>query len=193
MKLNVPSYLFFIAVSIIALMIWFWPEEQKPDTTAFKNAITSIETKLADTVAQNQVLRDSIKVLKVTHVKEAEAFKVKITRLTGKLATQRPKVDSIIFDNPVLIEYVNTADSVIEVQGHRIEILEYQFGKLSMSNEALTANFESQLKLQESRFTDSQNLASELEKDLKKEKRRAKIAKILVPIALVGGIILGGL
>lgn len=179
-----------LAIVIVIMMI-LWPDTEPASTQPWKDTITSIETKLADTVAQNQVLRDSIKKINIEHREEKEVFKTTIDRLLVKKASQRPKVDSLIFDNPVLIEYVNTADSIIEVQGHRIEVLEYQFGKLSMSNEALTANFESQLELHRQKYEASQNLAEEYRKENRKVKRANRFLKAGAVVLGVGGLFLG--
>lgn len=190
-NLRVPSWLFVIALGVILIMIFMWPSPPEPyNTQAWKDSIAAANEKLARLDAQNQSLLDSIRKDSVEGAKESEAFKVKIQRLSKRLADQRPIVDSIIIDNPVLIDFVNNQDSVIEVQGWRVDALEHQLGKLQTSMVGITKNFEQRIALHEQRYQDQVQISNEYRKEARKQRREKRIAIGAGIAATVGALLI---
>jgi hypothetical protein len=175
---------------IILVMLWLWPDVPKYDSSLYTKAIQESETKIKALGLQNQALRDSVKKDSITYVQEREAFSVKIGRLNRRLADQRPKVDSIIQNDPVLIEYVATADSVIETQGYRIAALEHMNSKLSVNITGIIGNFESQISAHVRRFEAQKALTEDYRKEARKQKRQKRIAIGAGIIGVVGALLI---
>lgn len=190
------SYWIIIGLAaVIVVMILLWPNVEPQDTQVWKDSIWKSELKIRQLQWLSRELQSQITEDSLQSIKAKEEYEVKVTRLRSTVAKLKasPVVVKVLEENFEVYELVNSQDSVIEVQDNRIMSLETELGKLRVNMVGVTQNFEQQIAAQESRFTASQELSNSLEKDLKKEKRRAKIARVLIPIAFVGGIILGGL
>ena len=177
--------------AIIVIMILLWPNPEPINTQKWKDTIAKVNTQLADSSVRIQSLLKEVKELKVEHRAEKESFVGEIKGLKSNLAKKRVKIDTLIIENPELAEYVEAADSVIEVQTARIQSLEFQYDKLEINMEAIVLNFEEQIKLHEQKFQASQEMNTALEEQVKKEKRKGKLAKVLIPVVGVGMLLLG--
>lgn len=193
MKLTVPSWLFFIALAVIIAMIFMWPESKTVNTQPWKDTI-SRKTDEIKTLQENLVIiREKVTEDSLQSIKAKEEYEVKVSRLRSTVAKLKasPVVVKVLEENFEVYDLVNSQDSVIEVQDNRIMSLETELGKLRVNMVGVTQNFEQQIAAQEERFTASQELSKTLEGDLRREKRRAKIARVLIPVAFVVGLVLG--
>ena len=114
-----------------------------------------------------------------------------ISGLTKRLTTKKVKIDTLIVENPALQEYVETADSLIQEQGNRINALEGMYGRLEQRSGQLQANFEANLLAHQEREKLKDDRISELEKKLKKKTFGNKVLTVLAVVGTVGGILIG--
>lgn len=179
---------------VIVLMILFWPDEHY-DSSAWKATVDKVNSQLADSSLRIQSLlkekkADSIKHLQIqstlisqANASKAEADRLKRNPIVIKVREEVPEIDSLI----------HVQDSVIQIQGNQIAELDSAYNKLQVNMDAVVSNFQEQIKLHEQKFAASQEMNKELEKQVKKERRKGKLARVLIPVVGIGAFLLGGL
>lgn len=115
----------------------------------------------------------------------------RIKVLQTKLTNQRPKVIEKIQADTAVLSYVNTLEEVVGEQQVQIDtlksVVEFQrkMNEELISIERIEDRIESEMAIQNSRRI------SELEQQGRKKERKNRLAKILVPVAAVLGLIGG--
>jgi chromosome segregation ATPase len=154
---------------------------------------------------QNQSLIDSIKLIKSKETEEKAVFNAKleaknreISKLRTRSTEQRKEVQPLIDSFPALQAHINTIDSTVaaldsanRMKDVRIAGLELTNGKLSLNITALQANFDEAMKLRAEQFALAEAENERLDKEVKKEIRKKKLAQVLIPVVGIGAFLLG--
>lgn len=177
-----------------ALLIWIIFRECSRPSEPLPPSIQARQ----DTIRRDDGLiksyQDSLNYFKAERVSMAlksksreKAFKIETGRLQGELTKARGKASAEILADPV----VQIQDTIINKQAARITDLENE-------RDSAAANFTASLKVMELKFDAQKDIATQLTAinqtlftAWNKEKRKGKVAKVLIPVALVLGFVIG--
>lgn len=140
---------------------------------------------IQDSLVQKVVLRarkDSI---------EIAAQEIRIQALKTKLASQRPKVIEKIQADTAVLSYVNTLEEVVTEQQVQIDTLKSVIQFQRKINEDLIITEITEDKIEADLAIQTTRRVAELEKLSKKKERKSRLAKVLIPVVAVAGLLLG--
>lgn len=180
-------YIIIILIAIIGAMWFFWPQP-KPDTS-LQQEIHKLNGELSEARYEISTLLNEREKSKQEGVEKDRAFKATIEGLNSRLAQKREKVITIIQDNPDLKAFVETQDSVIAVQGKRIDTLSADILKQSMDCNKIISRFEGMLQVhaQKDSLQDLQIVGAM--RDLRKQKRANRLGKVIaIGLGVIGFI-----
>jgi len=191
MKLNLWMVIFFLVV-IIILMILFRRQSDNGKEKELQGKIELRDQEISKLHQEALVLTDKIKSDSVKQSGDRATFQNAIGTLQARLRVKRVEIDTLILDNPALANYVAAADSVIQIQGERINSLEGNLKELRVDIAGLNFNFQERLDLQSATISDLTKVSEDQRKQLRKTRRSVKLLKIVAIVGTVGGIFLGG-
>lgn len=177
---------------VIALLLLFDKDPQS-DNAPLEAKIASREaaihemgrnyTALRTKMRQDSILyRDTI----VSKQKEIVQHKSNIKRLRSK-----PEVIEIVRQNPVIDTIFTYYDSVTTAQNFVIYSQEKQIAQMQVDINEMDRNFQFRLSEQTKNFEDQRLISEDYRKQLRKERRKGKLAKILIPVVAVGAFLAG--
>lgn len=190
--MKLPHYVILALLLVIGAMWFFWPQPKDPDYTVFDAELKKRATRLSELIEDHKQQQERILARFEKDSLDKVAYRNEIKALKSKIAQRRPRIDSIIVDSPELKEFISMQDSVIVRQQARIDSLDATVGSLEIDIGKVTDNFMERLKLQSETIDDQKLIIEDQRKQLRKERRNKKIAKILVPVVAVGAFLLGG-
>lgn len=134
-------------------------------------------------MSRNKEVDDSVKL--AASLKEIARLKVNANKAVETIPVR------VIEENPEIMIAIQAKDSVITKQGTVIDSLQASLAfQIQVKDDLMTDHYNAakiDAQLQEM----AQIRIIALEKDLRKERRKGRLAKVLIPIALVGGFLLG--
>lgn len=157
----------------------------------------SIQARM-DTVRLDQVLiesyRDSLNDLRSRRSSDSlksksreRAFKIENTRLLDKLVEARKVAPAEVLADPIVL----IQDTLINQQADRIDELETEKDQQRVSFTASLRVTELQFNAQKDISDQLNEINADLFKTLNRERRRGKVWKVAVPVALVVGFVIG--
>ena len=183
-------------VAVIVLLILFWPSKQPDQDTseAFKSEIERLKVEKAENSLKVERLKktysDSLRIIEaLIYGKDKE-----ITLFRRKLADLRPVVAPQLDSLPLVKQFVDLQDSVIQAQGKQIDTLKWtvEFQK-KMFAELVAAEVDEEKidqRIQAEQAKRIDELEKANEKMFKKKTFWQKVAKATIVIAVVETAIL---
>ncbi|HYF67612.1 MAG TPA: hypothetical protein VD884_05715 [Ohtaekwangia sp.] len=183
-----------IVLAVVVILLLLFDNGPTIDSSVWKSRISELEDEIKEREQEYDVIAARIKSDSLESIESEKAYDLKVKDLNSTVAKLKanPVVIRVREETPEVDSLIVAQDSTITIKDQRIEILEYQYGKLAANVQGLTINFENRIRLHQEQFAASQAQVQVLEKENKKVKRQAKIAKILIPIVGLAGLILGG-
>lgn len=180
-------------VALIVLMILFDRDPEPVSTQKWKDTISQKETEIKALEGNLATILEKVKADSLQSIKSKKEYEVKVTKLNSTVAKLKanPRVIEVLKANPSVDSLVIAQDSVILASGNRIVELESEMTDLRVNMDSVNDTFEEILQAERTKFEASQSMNKDLEKALKKEKRKGKLAKVLIPIVGVGMLLLG--
>jgi len=175
---------------IIVLMILFRKPAERTDLTPYRSEIAHQQLVIDSLTKSRSSLNRKIQEDSILQAEQKQAYQKSITGLQARLRVKRVRIDSILVESPALREYVATADSVISFQSARIDSLESDKSELRVNIREITANFFKQIEAHESKLKATEEITQVYKKDLRKQRRKTKVATALIPVVAVGAILL---
>lgn len=116
----------------------------------------------------------------------------KIQALDRKAVQQRtPRVETLIIDNPELLSFVTTQQEIITELKVEVDTLKAQAQfQRKLNEDLIIAEFQED-RAEQQMFIEQARRVDELGKQVKKKERKSRLAKILVPVAAVAGLLFG--
>lgn len=111
---------------------------------------------------------------------EAIVKRLRANPVIIKVREEVPQVDSLLA----------AQDSIVSSQAVQLTIQSKYIVKLQGDIGEITADFSKRLKLTQEQFLDQKKIAEEYKKDLRKERRKGKLARVLIPIVGIGMFLL---
>jgi cell division protein FtsL len=192
MKFSLQTWIIIALLICIAVIISFWP---KPVDTSepFKREIAEKDKFI---VEQSKIISDYDQKLKESTL-ESIKLKADNDSLTKTQVTlisdlkRKPRVIEVIKQEPEVKALVDAQDSLINLQFQRIAVLEGLEFELRQDMSKVIISCEQRFQAQVEKFALAEQRIADLEKQNRKERRKGKIAKVLVPVAAVAGLLLG--
>lgn len=201
------KYLPWILLIVGAVVVFLlWPQTGTSDREKeLDKENTSLLYKIDSLANRNKAILVDVRKDSIVYLQEKEAFNAKLEAKNRELAQRRAQasksraeVQALIDSVPKLGQFVADQDSVISsldslstIKDHRIAAMEHAYGKLRVNMVGITANFESMLSAERTRYANATEIIALKDKELKKEKKGKLVAKILVPVSLIAGFLLG--
>lgn len=193
--MNKPSTWIIAALGIVIVFFIMrecsGPAEEKE--TELKKAYDSVITELKGRMAHvNELQEHAIKSIAERRAKDSIVIQVQdkqIARLKKLAVVQRtPKVDTLIFNNPDLEDFVGTQDKIILAQQVEIDTLKsaLEFHR-KVNEELITIEF-AEDKIEAAMQIEYTRRIAELEKSAKKKQRGNKLLKTLSTV-LAGAVL----
>lgn len=182
-------------VLIIAALILFDKDPEPYDTTQWKQSIQRANDRISNLRTDSLKLASKIIADSVRREKERKAYKNEVKKKSSEIARmkQNPRVVYIRENEPSVDSLLTAMESKDSIQSERIEVLEKDNAELRVDMKTVNDNCAQMLAEERDKFKASQEFISDLEKQNRKEKRKRKLATILIPIVGVGALFLGGL
>lgn len=176
----------------IVIIISFWP---KPVDTSepFKREIVTLNSHIETLNQDRAKLRAEIDTIKLREVKIKVVYEGRVKKMSSVIADLRanPKVVKVLEENPTVDSLVQAQDSTIMLNQVRISGLEHSLFQMQLNTEALQANFDQAMELELAKYDAAQKEIERLQKENRKERRKSKLARVLVPVAAGLGLVLG--
>lgn len=179
---------------VIVIMILF--DKPEPyDTSQWKEAIQRSNDKITVLQQDKQKLARKIAEDSILRHEQSQAYQqdVKIKSAAIAKLKANPRVVYIRESEPVVDSLIVAYDSIVQLKNDRIDELEVSLYELQINMKAVNVNCDQMLEAERDKFKASEELISDLEKQNRKERRKRKLATILIPIVGVGALFLGGL
>lgn len=179
-----------LTLIIIALLV-FDRDPPSYDSSAWKDSISKANDKIATLQVERTKLARKIAEDSILRAEERHTFQNAIGSLKTRLQQKRIQIDTLILESPVLRDYVATADSVMQLQAARIDTLEVSLDELQINMKAVNTNCAQMLEAERDKFKASQELISDLKKQVKRSKRGNRRLTAGIVVSAVAGLFLG--
>lgn len=181
------------AVIVLLLIFNKDPEPNAEKIKALEYGIAIIEQEKADLKAKHQ--EDSLKFAQElarlnAELKAKGIHTVKLERSLAKIRAN-PVIVKIRDSIKVVDDAFITYDSTLAAKNEEIRIQGRMITSLEEENKRITDNFIQRLNLSEQAFQDQKQLADIYKKDLRKQRRKTKLATVLIPVVGVAALLLG--
>lgn len=180
-------------IVIGALVIWIIfrecvspPKPLPPSIQANKDSILLKKDRVAALDKAGQSIVQKMAQDSIRHFEALKRSESRISGLTKSLAAAVRRRPEVRIDTVFIL-----MDSVITQQAEEIVILKVNTDSLRFNYAALLRIKDQELKVKDEIAGHMESINTELFRSLNKERRRSKLWKIAVPVALVGGFILG--
>ena len=193
MKFNLWMVIFFLAVVII-FMIIFRPKPDRSKEKELEAKIEQREQAIHQLSRENTKQAEKIKADSLRFTKALQAGQVIIIKQSRRISDLKanPEVVTIIKENPLIHELINSYDSLIVQQANQIELQGKYIDTLRIDMKEMKDNFSERLELQSQTIADLTALTTDQRKQLRKTRRSVTALKVLAVIGTVGGLFLGG-
>lgn len=183
-----PAY-YIIAILLVILVLRECTRPGKPlppSIQANKDSILVKKDRVASLDKAGQAIVKKMELDSIRHFEALNLKQIEIRGLTQSLAAAVRRRPEVIRDTIYIL-----MDSVIQNQASQITLLTSDRDTLRINYTRLLRIEESELRIKDQMFSHMESINSELFRSLNKERRRGKVWKVAVPVALVGGFILG--
>lgn len=188
-----------IVIAILLVFIVVQTCTDNPDEDHVRE-VSALETKIK--IKDDLILEKNkdLAKLRIRIAQEAVLFKDTITiiekekiKLERNLARHRakPEVIRIVRENPVIDTLIQTYDSIISKRDEQIYLQAKYVSQLQGDLSEVEANFREQIALHVQKFENEKKIADEYRDQAMKERRNGRFAKVLIPISLAAGLVLG--
>jgi hypothetical protein len=184
-----------VILIFIIVGMWFVNHERNNELTLgnekLRSDIKSLQSKIADSKAITDTLKKEVAILKQKHiVKEAKADKP-IRKLKQRIEEARPEVMIEIDSMAVVKAFVGDLDSLNLAQENKIEVLKVNHLEDLALRESIISQQDTTIVKQDSVIFVQNSLIEDQDKAIKRDKRREKVLKVLIPVAIVFGLLIG--
>ena len=172
-------WIIIVAGAILAWFFWPEPKDQSDLIQKQTELIHDLNGKLQQKGYEISILVNEKEKDDQENAEKDRAFKTTIEGLNSRLAQRREKVVTIIQDNPDLKAFVETQDSVISVQGRRIDTLQTDLLKQSIKCDSIIFRFEDMIHVhaQKDSLQDLQIVGAM--RDLRRQRRANRLGKVI--------------
>lgn len=177
----------------IAILLSFWPSTTPDTSEVFKREITSLNNQIETLNQDRAFLRTKIDSITSHENRSKKLHSQHVAVLNSTIAKlkRNPFVIKIREENPAVDSLVQAQDSTIMLNQVRISGLEHSLFQMQLNTEALQANFDQAMELERAKYDAAQKEIERLQKENRKERRKGKLARVLVPVAAGLGLVLG--
>jgi hypothetical protein len=192
-------YLLGAAILAIVIMIFLWPpsgpsKDQIEREAQYKRQHAIDSTEKAQIIAYSDTIVMRLK----QYQKEDSARIASLTndnkRLRSNVHKSRPNVQPYLDSLPVLKSFVAQQDSLIENQDSTISYLQAANYRTMKEFDALSIAIVDERKIAEKMIQDCDSnreaVQKDVDRDVKKERRKKVLAQVLIPIVAVGAFLL---
>jgi hypothetical protein len=176
-----------------ALVLWIifrecvsTPKPLPPSIQANKDSILLKNDRVAALDKAGQAIVQKIAQDSIRHFEALKRSESRVEGLTKSLAAAVRRRPEIRIDTVFIL-----MDSVIKEQSTQITLLTHDRDTIRINYTRLLRIKESELRIKDEIFAHMEAINQELFKSLNKERRKGKVWKVAVPVALVAGFILG--
>lgn len=182
--------------AVIALLLLFGGgnnEEHVQKVTALETKVKTREAAIHKMIERDQKKRIKQQQDSVLQAEKEKTYQTRVKKLSAQIARIKanPVVIKVREENPEIDSLIHKQDSVIAEQGERL----YESGKyvtqLQIEMTEIRRDFNERIAQQELNIIDQKKIADEYRKELRKKRRGAKLARVLIPIVAAGGFLLG--
>jgi ASC-1-like (ASCH) protein len=195
MKFDIKTWALIILAGAFILYILFDkdPIPNESYVKEYESTIQRNESTIEGLKVKHQ--EDSLKsAQEVAQLKAKLSGKVtEVKKLSSTVAHLRanPVVVQVIADVPEIDSLVQSYDSLLESKDDQIELQGKLIVSLEDENKRITGNFIERLQLTEDNFQAQKAISDSYKNDLRKERRKVKLFKVIAVVGTVGGLLLG--
>lgn len=177
---------------VIALLLLF-DKDPEDDNGPLIAKIKTRDAAIHEMSREHTVYRTQMRQDSIILVEKVDSVSKKNVVLTSNIKRLRatPRVIEIVKENPVIDTIFQHYDSLLISKDFIIYSQEKQINQLYVDINEIERNFEHRLGLQAQSLEDYRTLSDEYKKDLRKERRKKRLASVLVPIVAVGAFLAG--
>lgn len=185
-------------VVIIALLIWIVVQKctappEPINIEPYRIQIAEQDLRISQLQQDSAKLAQKIKADSLQQAQEKKAYKNTISEKSRQIANLKanPRVIEIRAQEPAIDSLINAMDSLDSIKTERIATLENNLDALRVDVGQLEANFAGLLEAEREKFKIQGEAFEKTLKENRKLRRRAKVAKVLIPVVAGLAFILG--
>jgi len=180
-------------IVIGALLLWIIfrecsrpSEPLPPSIQANTDSISIDKARVADMEAQGSTISRKLVTDSIRHAEALQVSESRISGLTKSLAAAVRHKPEVIRDTIYVLQ-----QSIIQEQSGEITILQHEKDSLRINYRELLKVKDAEIRIKSEMFDHLTAINTELFKSLNKEKRKGKVAKVLIPVVFVVGFLIG--
>lgn len=182
-----------VLVLLVALVLRECSRPSKPDFAdqAFKDTIEVLRQEKGIIQSRQEATVKRYEHKRASDSLSLSRYSEQISTLKKKVVIKRIYVQPLIDSIPTLRAFVQLQDSVIQRQETRIDSLNAGMGFQRKLNEQLIFDELTEDRIEASMQIETTRRIADLEQQGRKKERKNRFVKVLIPISLVGGLLLG--
>ena len=179
---------------IIVVMLLLWPKPDNSKRVDFERREKERKEENARLTERNVKLQAKIDSDSLRFTKAIQDGQVTILKQGRRISDLKanPEVVTIIAENPLIGELINSYDSLVSQQAEQIELQGKYIDTLRVDMHEIRENFAERLELQAQTIADLTVMTEDQRKQLRKTRRSVTALKVVAIIGTVGGLFLGG-
>lgn len=181
-----------MALVIIALIV-FDRDPPSVDLIPYETAIAIADLKIDSLTKGGAKLAAKIKSDSIKRDKQSKAYQQEVKIKSAAIAKLKanPRVVYIRESEPTIDSLIVAYDSIGELKDRRIDTLEVSLDELQINMKAVNVNCDQMLEAERDKFKASEELISDLEKQVKRSKRGNRRLTAGIVVSAVAGLFLG--
>lgn len=182
-----------VLLAIIALMFLLQPDHKPIDIEPYRIQIAEQGLRISQLQQDSAKLAQKIKADSLQQAQEKKAYKNTISEKSRQIANLKanPRVIEIRAQEPAIDSLINAMDSLDSIKTERIATLENNLDALRVDIGQLEANFAGLLEAEREKFKVQGEAFEKTLKENRKLRRRAKVAKVLLPVVAGLSLLIG--
>jgi hypothetical protein len=195
MKFDIKTWALIILAGAFILYILFDkdPIPNESYVKEYESAIQKRDVKIIslETKHREDSLKSAQQIAQTRDsLKREQRHGVKLSSNLARLKAN-PIVIQVRDSIPIIDRLVQSYDSLLESKDDQIELQGRLIVSLEDENKRITGNFLERLELSEQNFQAQKAISDSYKKDLRKERRKVKLFKVIAVVGTVGAFILG--
>lgn len=179
-----------IIIGAIAVYL-LWPEPE--DLSGFEHREKLREAHVHSLQQDYEKLKARLKADSVVYSTTIQTYKDKDKKNLAYIENlkAKPTVVKVVQETPELDALLQAYDSLLQSKDSQLQLQSEYIATLQVDLGKVTENFLERLAIQDSMIQDQKGVIQDQRKQLRKERCRSRVARVLVPVALGLGLLVG--
>ena len=189
------TYIVIILILILGNVCqWFINHESKNESRLANDKhleqIKTLQAEITDSKTNTDSLKKLIPIIEQKNIVNQAQAERPIHRLKERIAENRPQVMQEIDSMAIVKAFVGDLDSLNSAQEHKTEVVKAGCMEEIANRDRIISHQDTTINKQDSVIVNQGTVITDQDKQLKRAKRKEKVLKVLIPVAVVLGVLI---